>query len=77
MPAWIFENFYLDTPRDKYEYMKMPLKMFPEHVKKQYNLLEHKKGGYMYLEIRQAIYGLPQAGRLANIQLKEFLEPEG
>ena len=31
----------------------------------------------MYLEIRRAIYGLPQAGRLANIQLKEFLGPEG
>ena len=62
---------------NKYEYMKMPLKMFPEHVRKQYNLLEHEKGGYVYLEIRRAIYGLPQAGRLANQQLKEFLEPHG
>ena len=62
---------------DDYEYMKMPLKMFPEHVRKQYNLLEHEKGGYVYLEIRRAIYGLPQSGCLTNQQLKEFLEPHG
>ena len=71
------KNIYLGTPMDDYEYMKMPLKMFPEHVRKQYNLLEHEKGGYVYLKIRRAIYGLPQAGRLANQQLKEFLKPHG
>ena len=71
------KNFYLGTPMEEYEYMKMPLKMFPDHIKRQYNLMKHEKGGYVYLEIRRAIYGLPQAGRLANIQLKEFLEPEG
>ena len=31
------KNFYLGTPMKDYEYMKMPLKMFPEHVRKQYN----------------------------------------
>ena len=31
----------------------------------------------MYLIILRAIYGLPQAGRLANDQLKEYLEPHG
>ena len=71
------KNFYLGTPMDEYKYMKMPLKIFPKHVKKQYNLMEHEKNGFVYLEIRRAIYGLPQAGRLANLQLKEFLEPEG
>ena len=45
------KNFYLGTPMKDYEYMKMPLKMFPEHVKKQYNLMTHEKGGYVYLEI--------------------------
>ena len=28
------KNFYLGTPMDDYEYMKMPLKMFPKHVRK-------------------------------------------
>ena len=31
----------------------------------------------MYLEIRKAIYGLPQVGILANKQLCEKLEPAG
>ena len=39
---------------DDYEYMKMPLKMFPEHVRKQYNLLKHEKEGYVY-QIRSLV----------------------
>ena len=65
------KNFYLGTPMNEYEYMKMPLKMFPEHVRKQYNLMEHVKNRYVYLKIQRAIYGLPQVGRLANLQLKK------
>ena len=33
--------------------------------------------GQVYLEVRRAIYGLPQAGALANKQLKKFLAPDG
>ena len=33
-------NFYLGTPIDRYEYMKMPLALFPDHIVKQYNLGE-------------------------------------
>ena len=28
------KSFYLCTPMDRYEYMKMPLSIFPEHTKK-------------------------------------------
>ena len=68
-------NFYLGTPMDRYEYMKMPLALFPDHIVKQYNLGEKAKNGFVYLEMRKAIYGLPQAGSLANKLLKEWLEP--
>ena len=34
-------------------------------------------GGYVYLEIRKTIYGLPQTGILANKQLREKLFPHG
>ena len=57
--------------------MKMPLSVFPRHVRDQYNLETHAKNGFVYLEIRRAIYGLPQAGILANKLLRERLEPEG
>ena len=71
------KNFYLGTPLDRYEYMKMPLTIFPEHTIQQYNMREHAKNGFIYLEIRKAIYGLPQAGVLANKLLKARLAPAG
>ena len=35
------------------------------------------KKGYVYVKIRISIYGLPQAGKLANTALKEHLAPYG
>ena len=67
------KNFYLATPMDRYEYMRMPLDVFPEHTKKQYELEKHAKNGYVYLEIRRAIYGLPQSGALGNKLLRKRL----
>ena len=60
------KNFYLGTPLDRYEYMHIPLTMFPENVAQQYQLREKEKNGFIYMEIIKAIYGLPQAGFLAN-----------
>ena len=31
-------NFYLNTPMDRYEYMRMKLDMFPDDVIEEYNL---------------------------------------
>ena len=55
--------------------MKLPLSVFPEHIKRQYNLEKKAKNGYVYVEIKRSIYGLPQAGKLANTALKEHLAP--
>ena len=71
------KKFYLGTPLDRYEYMRMDLKLFSPHIVKQYDLNEKTKGGFVYLEIRRTIYGLPQAGILANKQLREKLLPAG
>ena len=57
---------------DRFEYMKMPLSIFH-----QYNLAQHALNGFVYLEIRKAIYGLPQAGILANQLLRQRLRPAG
>lgn len=70
-------SFYLCTPMDRYEYMKIPLELFPEHIRQQYKLYEKNKNGFVYLEIRRAIYGLPQGGILANKLLRERLAPHG
>ena len=33
--------------------------------------------GYVYVEIRKGMYGLPKAGKLANDRLRKFLAPFG
>jgi hypothetical protein len=71
------KNFYLGTPMDRFEYMKMPLSIFPQATIEQYDLDKHAKHGFVYLEIRKAIYGLPQAGILANKLLRQRLRPHG
>jgi hypothetical protein len=55
-------NFYLTAALDYYEYMKIPLALFPEWIKKQYNLDTHARDRFVFLEIRRAVWGLPQAG---------------
>ena len=57
--------------------MKLPLSVFPKHIKQQYDLDIKSKKGYVYVEIKRSIYGLPQAGKLANTALKEHLAPYG
>jgi hypothetical protein len=71
------KSFYLTVMLDRPEYMKMLLAVFPEHVREQYNLHEHAKNGFVYLELREAIYGLPQAGALTNKLLQKSLAPHG
>ena len=63
------KNFYLGTPMDRYEYMKIPLNLFPQATQAQYELEKHAHNGFVYVEIWKAIYGLPQAGILANTLL--------
>ena len=70
-------NFYLETPLEIYEYMKMPLSLFPPWTHIQYNLDEKALNGFVPWEIRKAIYRLPNTGRLANEQLQKKLDPAG
>ena len=71
------KNFYLCAPMKEFEYMKMPLAIFPDHIVEQYDLKNKAKNGQVYLEYRRSIYGLPQSGKLANDYLKEKLRPAG
>ncbi len=45
------KNFYLTAPLDRYEYMKMPLSLFPSWTTEQYNLDKLAKNGFVYLEM--------------------------
>ncbi len=71
------KNMYLKTPLDQYEYMKMPLRLMLEDIIKHYGLREKAVDGYVYMGIWKGIYGLPQAGILANKLLKLRLACHG
>jgi len=71
------KNFYLTAALDYYEYMKIPLTLFPEWIKTQYNLDTHARDGFVILEIRRAVWGLSQAGILANKLLQKRLKAHG
>jgi hypothetical protein len=57
--------------------MQMPLKLFPDDIIQHYNLQEKALNGYVYMEIRQGMYGLPQAGILSNKLLRKRLGGQG
>jgi hypothetical protein len=50
------KTFYLAAQLDRFEYMKMPLFLFPDWIKKQYELDKHALNGFVYLEMRRAIW---------------------
>ncbi len=69
--------FYLCTPMDRHEFMRMPINLIPQAFIDEYDLSLKVKNGYVYLRIVKGMYGLPQAGMLANKLLKERLEEHG
>ena len=65
-------NMYLNTPLDRFKYMRMHQRDVPQEIIDKYKV--HNKigpNGYIYIEICKAIYGLKQAGKLANNQLEK------
>jgi hypothetical protein len=56
------KNFYLGTPMDTFEYMRIPIKLIPHEIILQYNLIPMVSDCHIYIEVQKGIYGLPQAG---------------
>jgi hypothetical protein len=71
------KNFYLNTPLDRYEYMRLSIDIIPDKIIDEYNLRPLVSNGYVYIEIRKGMYGLPQAGILANKLLTKRLALHG
>ena len=62
---------------DNYEYMFIPINQIPQEIIGHYNLHNIVHHGKVYVEIRCSMYGLPQAGILAEQQLTHFLGSYG
>jgi hypothetical protein len=72
------KDFYLNTPMTRYEYMRLRLADMPEDVVEHYKLREFATpDGAIYCEIRKGMYGLPQAGIIAQQLLEERLAKHG
>ncbi|KAL7542750.1 hypothetical protein ACHAWF_007246 [Thalassiosira exigua] len=56
---------------DEYEYMKIPLAIFPSRNIEQYGLKRKAKEGFVYVELCKVIYSLPKKGALAEKLLRE------
>jgi hypothetical protein len=72
------KNFYLNTPMERPEYMRLPLKLIPPEIIDKYNLRDKVDDkGFVYVRIELGMYGLPQAGLLANKLLAQRLQIDG
>ena len=72
------KDFYLNTPMKRFEYMRLKLSDLPEDFAQHYNLADKvTKDGYVYIEVRKGMYGLPQAGLLAQQLLEKRLNKNG
>ena len=72
------KDFHLNTPMERYKYMRLKLVDLPDDVAKQYDLGNKVTAdGWIYLEVRKRMYGLPQAGLLAKNLLEERLNKKG
>jgi len=72
------KDFYLCTPMKPYENFRMKLELFPEDIIQEYDL--HNKvdaTGNVHCEVRRGMYGLPQAGIIAQELLQERLLKAG
>jgi hypothetical protein len=69
--------FYLNTPLGRFEYMVINLATLPQELIEKYDMNELAQNGKVYIEIQKGMYGLPQAGILANELLQRNLTKDG
>jgi hypothetical protein len=66
------KDFYLCRPMKRFEYMRLKITDIPEEIIREYGLQAlATSDGYVYCEIQKRVYGLPQAGIVAQELLKE------
>ncbi len=71
------KKIYLTAALEYFKYMKIPHALFPVWTIEQYNLHTLALDGWVYIEMRRAVWGLSQAAILANKRLGRKLAPFG
>eukprot|EP00804_Cyclotella_cryptica_P013268 CCRYP_007040-RA/>CCRYP_007040-RA protein AED:0.41 eAED:0.41 QI:0/0/0/1/1/1/2/0/513 len=70
-------NFYLGTPLDRPEYVRIRIDDIPQEFIDKYDLTHHVRDGWVSFQIIKGVYGLPQSGILANNLLETRLNAAG
>jgi hypothetical protein len=70
-------NFYLNTPLGRFNYMVINLALLPQETIDKYDLSELEQDGKVYIEIQKGMYGLPQAVILTNELLQRNIAKDG
>ena len=72
------KNFYLNNDLPEPEYMKLHINIIPQEIIDKYALQKIiNDKGWIYLEIVKGVYGLKQAGIIANTELTKHLAKFG
>ena len=71
------EDYYLGTPLPRDEWLRIPVKFIPAWVLAKYNLERYVFGGFILFCVTKGMYGLPQAGKLAQDRLCAHLASVG
>ena len=68
------KDFYLNTPLDRPEFLRMTLEYFLDNVIKQYNVKEKVDAkGFVILQVEEGMYGLPCTGIVTHNLFQERL----
>jgi hypothetical protein len=72
------KDFYLNTPMERPEFMRMKITDLPPEFVELYKLNDiADQNGTVYMRIQKGMYGLPQAGILAQKLLEQRLNAHG
>eukprot|EP00804_Cyclotella_cryptica_P003478 CCRYP_002117-RA/>CCRYP_002117-RA protein AED:0.47 eAED:0.47 QI:0/-1/0/1/-1/0/1/0/91 len=71
------KDFSLNTPMERPEFMRLKLSNIPSNIIDLYKLRDIAHDGYVFVHIQKGMYGLPQAGIIAQQLLKQRLQANG
>jgi hypothetical protein len=69
--------YFLNTPLTKYKYLRLGYKHIPDAILKKYNWYRFQEKGYIWFEIRRAMYGMDDAARKSFLLITQRLREAG
>jgi hypothetical protein len=71
------KDFYLNTPMECPEFMQLKFSHLPDNIIKLYKLRDLAHDSYVFVRIQKGMYGLLQAGKIAQELLEKRLQANG